>query len=425
MHLYCALEHELTELGVALDMLKWAYAMYLSRAMRVPAPTGKQHSHCAAMVPVGDMANHNSSSPAHWRLHTRVVKQQGGAGGAKKRRLFDDEDAGSAAESAAPIAAPAVVQEVQLMLGVSVPAGGAVTIPYGRKGGDTLLLNFGFMDTTPGVTSVHIQAILCMGTAGGTALELAPLTLLPEDCVPREGPSTPLLTDRPVERGTAEPNELIVALLQDMLHSCAAPSQAPCRSSQQVCHRATQPGDAMLSTGVLQLSMLHGAAHVTAAFILAAALPFIRQCFAGGEGAAATLPPASLPIVRTVQFLEAQAPGCAAAASSTPACMLHLVATFDGSPGDEVVQWRSEEENAWAAACTSALAQAVTQLRLLQKQEDSTTAEAIGRMLGSPPSGQLAAPERARFVHLAQAWAQERSKALAATAEAIEQGCAL
>ena len=47
-------------------------------------------------------------------------------------------------------------------------------------------------------------------------------------------------------------------------------------------------------------------------------------------------------------FLEAQAPGSAAAVSSMPACMLHLVVTLDGSPGGKVVQWRSEEEDAWA-----------------------------------------------------------------------------
>ena len=122
--------------GIELGDLRWGFAMHHSRAMRIPQPDQGKGGFTGAMVPLGDMANHDSASMATWRVGAAVT-----ASAPKRRRLLDDEGEG---EQAAPNTGSCAVLE--MMAGTDLPMGAPVTIPYGAKDNTAFLLRFGFND---------------------------------------------------------------------------------------------------------------------------------------------------------------------------------------------------------------------------------------------------------------------------------------
>ena len=153
------LHSELTTPGngpaLELDDLIWAAAMHHSRAMRVPVPSSMSCSpiypsanFVEAMVPLGDMANHDPASMAEWRLGQHLAHAP------KRRRklLLDASDS----EAPSHTSAPKCTALLQMMPGANLPAGQPVRIPYGAKDNTELLLRYGFV-LGPEKSALHLQ----------------------------------------------------------------------------------------------------------------------------------------------------------------------------------------------------------------------------------------------------------------------------
>lgn len=444
---FASYRERLEALGVSESALKWAYAMFLSRAMRVPNASNSQTTHCAAMVPVGDMANHESSSPAHWRLHTRVLPSTAAtaATGRKKRRLLDAIDdvpvgAGASASGLSLVAsAPTTVDELQLVPGRNVAKGGRITIPYGRKGGDTLMMNFGFLDPTPGVTSLHVQAFVCPSSSGKWELQLSPLTLLPEATVHGGEAAAPsLFTDFPLEVPcVARGSDCALDLLQQLVDLHPPGRRAPPYTLPPGCIALKTADNAESATlgicgvqylrgGALQLSSSHGAEHILALTALASAAPLIVQRFASDAASPHHI------IVKAARFYSMQNAPCssqAAALQTPPMTLLEVEVVVDSSASSsqgaaaseaKLHKWSSWECKEWTVALSCVADSVMKQLAEMRIAEASLHTASIGSHLSLACDGGPDEAESHRLAELVSAWSRQRLDALDACVRVLK-----
>jgi hypothetical protein len=265
--------------GVTLESLKWAFAMYMSRAMRVPNAAGE---YISAMVPVGDIANHSRSSAASWRLHTEVTR-----GASKRRRRLLDDSSTTATTAEGPPPSPQLQMRpvLQLLPGRALQAGNKVDIPYGSKSPDCLLMNFGFLDS-PLAAGLHVQLCYAPSNSCSWGLHVLPATVLPAGAVglapaacerqaAHAGGPVPVFTEAllpPPDHPHAASRELLQELID--IDAVRSPQGEVVLHPQVFLHKPIvgMPPSVPLRRGMLHLSALLGVDHALLACALCAAV---------------------------------------------------------------------------------------------------------------------------------------------------------
>ncbi len=422
-------EAPLSQIGVTIHLLQWGYAMYLSRAMLVPCSKCGGNARCAAMVPVGDMLNHQSGSPAYWRLHSRVVHPAKPAG--KRRRLLLDDSDNNEEAGGAHTPAPTLQHQVQLMLGRDVARGERVCIPYGAKGADSLLLSFGFLEGVQGEGALDVQLAVSARQAGAAPqMHVQLLTVLPADAAgplsqPAKSTPPPFLTTTPILQD-GSPSPVFTALMQEIIQaSSQGVSVAPVHPLR-VAHHSPHPEAAgaplqSLPAGAAQLSCLHGALHVATGFIMCAAAVHVMAAHPGVCNGQL--------VVAHVMLQHEGMPAAAAAGGgefepNNPVgnddqlplhVVVHLQASSGGAGaklgGDTV--WRSQQDEGWLPARQAALRSTADALAALHRQESAWGAsEALALLQSTSPSGGTGATHRAHLQSVLLQWGAQRRQVL-------------